>query len=124
MVDNIIHFERLFDCIATGAAKIATAQQLVVGFSAQWPCGALVVLFFEAARLVTPVVLRFGFLNACSELQVLHRTRTGWPALRAMMTCKVKLAAAAVGIDIVTSAVHGAFYSLGVNWQPLRVQKK
>ena len=38
--------------------------------------------------------------------------------------CKVKLAAAAVGIDIVTSAVHGAFYSLGVNWQPLRVQKK
>ena len=78
------------------------------------PCGALAVLFFAAARLVTPVVLRFGFLNACSELQVLHKTRTGWPALTAMMTCaRSSLQRTAVGIDIVTSAVHRAFYSFG-----------
>ena len=78
------------------------------------PCGALAVLFFAAARLVTPVVLRFGFLNACSELQVLHKTRTGWPALTDDDVCKLSLlAGTAIGIDIVTSAVHRAFYSFG-----------
>ena len=34
VVDNVIDLESFFDGVATGAAKIATAEHLVIGFSA------------------------------------------------------------------------------------------